>query len=100
MPYPKKFMTITELSEIGLPIRDLKCWVHIKDFPSMRVGKRGQWKINTDYLDAWLIKRRYMKMPSEEILKITSVLAEFETKASFIDELIELKKILESMRNK
>ncbi len=71
MPYPKRWMTIQELSKEGLGVRDLKEWVHIKGFPCMKgKSKNSPFKIDTYYLDAWLTKKGYMKYPSKELQKI------------------------------
>ena len=70
MPYPKKFMSISELDKQGISREHLEVWVHMKDFPSFRVGDRGHWKVNTDLLDPWLIKKGYMKYPNKELQKI------------------------------
>lgn len=74
MPYPKKFMTITELDSIGVSRELLNDWVHIRDFPAMRNGKRGNWRVNTDLLDAWMIKHGYMKHPNPDLLKIVEAM--------------------------
>lgn len=74
MPYPKRWMTITELNKEGLSREDLENWVHVKDFPAMRVGKRGTWRIDTSLLDAWLIKHGYMKHPNIDLIKITEAI--------------------------
>lgn len=94
MPYPKKWMTLKDLNcECGMSLEDLKDWVHIKDFPAMRNGNRGHWRVNTDLLDSWLIKKGFMKKPSEDLLKINSLLTPGPKGMSFIDELIKLKDV-------
>ena len=94
MPYPKKWMTINELEQCGLSKEDLKIWVNAKDFPSMRNGSRGHWRINTDLLDSWLIKKGFMKKPSDDLLKINSLINPGLTGISIIDELIKLRDAL------
>ena len=95
MPYPKKWMTINELEkQCGLSKEDLKIWVNAKDFPSMRNGTRGHWRINTDLLDSWLIKKGFMKKPSEDLLKISSLMSPNISGLSVIDELIKLRDAL------
>ena len=92
MPYPKKWMTITELEkQCGLSKEDLKDWVHIKDFPAMRTGNRGHWRVNTDLLDSWLIKKGFMKKPTDELLRINSLFVPDSKGISFIDELLKIK---------
>ncbi len=74
MSYPKKLMSITELTAIGFSREDLEKWVHQTDFPTFRSGTRGTWRINTDYLDAWLIKHNYMKHPSSDLIRINEAI--------------------------
>lgn len=97
--YPKKFMTINELVKIGFSREELKKWVNAKDFPSMRSGKNGNWRINTDLLDAWLIKKGFMKKPSEDLLKINLLLTPDIQGISFVDELIKIKDALQPTSN-
>lgn len=69
--YPKRWMTINELVNEGFGSRELKQWVHVKGFPAMK-GKASNspWKIDTQLLDAWLIKKGIMKRPDSDLLKI------------------------------
>lgn len=69
--YPKRWMTINELVNEGFGSRELKEWVHIKGFPCMKgKAKNSPFKIDTYYLDAWLIKKGIMKRPDSDLLKI------------------------------
>ena len=78
--YPKRYMTITELDEqCGLSREDLEVWVHQKDFPSVRTSPKARWRIDTVYLDAWLIKKGYMKYPGLDLLAINQALSKFKT---------------------
>lgn len=59
MPYPKRYMKISELCKTGMSRYDLKRYVHIPGFPAQQHSnkKNSPWKIDTDALDEWL--KRY-----------------------------------------
>jgi hypothetical protein len=76
MNYPKRFMTITELVKLGLSREELKDWVHAKDFPSMRSGTNCTWRVDTNLLDAWMIKHGYLKRPNSDLLSIKAMIGE------------------------
>lgn len=68
--FPKKFMTINELVEIGLSRDELKNLVRTKDFPSFKLtaySKTASWRVDTDKLNDWIKKR--MKDSVSELQK-------------------------------
>lgn len=58
MNYPKRMMSITELTEMGYGRRTLNNWSHIRGFPVIRTSKskRAKQLVNTDKLDQWIDK--------------------------------------------
>lgn len=70
MTFEKQLMTISELEQKGFSREDLERWVHIRGFPAMRNGKQGRWRIDTELLIPWLIKKGIMKRPDPELRKI------------------------------
>ena len=69
--YKKRWMTINELVQEGFSQRDLKQWVHAKDFPSMKGNaKNSPWKIDTARLESWLIKKGIMNKIDPSLDKI------------------------------
>lgn len=78
--YPKRFMTITELDKLcGISREDLEIWVHQKDFPSFRTSSKSRWRVDTYYLDEWLIKEGYMKYPGLDLLAIKKALSKYKS---------------------
>lgn len=62
MPYPKKYMSITELTELGIKRETLNNWAHIRGAPVVRTSNKEKAKIlfDTDKLDQWNDKRMNM----------------------------------------
>ena len=57
MKFPKQFMSITELSKLGLSRTDLKNYTHVKDFPCQRTKGGGKILVDTHLYSEWL--KRY-----------------------------------------
>lgn len=59
MPYPKKFMSISELCKVGMSRSKLKQYVHMPKFPAKKLSpsKNSKYLVDTDPLDEWL--KRY-----------------------------------------
>lgn len=54
--FPKQYMTIKELVEIGFSsTQTLNRWVHIRGFPAVRsgTGKTAPWLIDTSQIQKW-----------------------------------------------
>lgn len=57
-------MSITELVSLGYSRKSLNNWVHAKGFPAHRTSEKGQWRIDTTKLDAWLVRKGLKKKDS------------------------------------
>lgn len=56
MTYPKSFMSITELTELGLPRSYLKQLSRVKNAPIQKTPKGGKIFFKTEELDAFMSK--------------------------------------------
>lgn len=56
---PRKFIPLTEVSEVlGVSAAQAYALVRSGDLPAIKVGGRGQWRVEVDELDAY-IERMY-----------------------------------------
>lgn len=58
-PMPRKFVPLTEVSEVlGVSAAQAYALVRSGELPAIKVGGRGQWRVEVDELDAY-IERMY-----------------------------------------
>lgn len=71
MGFSKKLMSITELSKLGYPKSDLKCYVNVLGCPIVKTKGGGKNLIDTDEFPLWLEEHQkklgILKAPMEDM---------------------------------